>query len=170
MERCKLLRAKHLVMYLIDQVANLRRELDVIAQRMVFGSLLWSDRNNKQHNNIYGPKKQDSIVGDRDSDCGGGGGAVSSMAKGTAKEGKGRTGRKGKEGKGRTGRKGKEGKGRTGRKGKDRARVQGTVSVERTRADEPPRPGNDAVLHSVDQNDWPKGCVVDPNIGKVFWN
>ena len=29
---------------------------------------------------------------------------------------------------------------------------------------------NDAVLHSVDRNDWPKGCVVDTNIGKVFWN
>ena len=29
---------------------------------------------------------------------------------------------------------------------------------------------NDAVLHSVDRNDWPKGCVVDTNIAKVFWN
>ena len=28
----------------------------------------------------------------------------------------------------------------------------------------------DAVLHSVDRNDWQKGCVVDTNIGKVFWN
>ena len=29
---------------------------------------------------------------------------------------------------------------------------------------------NDAVLHSVDRDDWPKGCVVDTNIGKVIWN
>ena len=29
---------------------------------------------------------------------------------------------------------------------------------------------NDAVLHSVDWNDWPKGCVVNTHIGKVFWN
>ena len=29
---------------------------------------------------------------------------------------------------------------------------------------------NDAVLHSVHRNDWPKGCIVDTNISKVFWN
>ena len=31
-------------------------------------------------------------------------------------------------------------------------------------------PEKNAVLHSVDQNDWPKGCVVDNNISKVFWS
>ena len=27
-----------------------------------------------------------------------------------------------------------------------------------------------AMMHSVDRHDWPKGCVVDTNVGKVYWN